>query len=198
MKTTVTRPIEIEVTHIHLNLPVRFDEEDIPNDFPLRSCDTWQAMVNIDTARVHNWPTGIAGKIKYMKVCDEGIYTLYADGTIIAQLEGEYVPHGVVPGEYGDYVTLLIDETGIITNWPKSPDVSAFFKNGKLPLTIEYTIAVMGDERLILRGSKEACEAAGKAFEDAKWKEQCIAASMQLASLSSQTPRTPGAPPASE
>lgn len=28
---------------------------------------------------------------------------------------------------YGDYVELEIDENGIITNWPKRPDISAFF-----------------------------------------------------------------------
>lgn len=127
MKTTVTRPAEIEITHIHISLAIRYDEEDIPNDFPMRTGDMWNALVNIDTGEIEGWPTGQAGEIEYMKVCDEGTYILYCNGKEIAKRESEYVPNGVVPGEYGDYVTLKIDENGIITNWPKRPDVSAFF-----------------------------------------------------------------------
>ena len=64
----------------------------------------------------------------FTKVVDCGTYTLcdYALNTI-AQLKEEYVPHGVVPGEDGDYIELNIDKNGIITNWPKNPDVSKFF-----------------------------------------------------------------------
>ena len=38
--------------------------------------------------------------------------------------------HGVVPGEDGDYIILKIAADGTITNWPKKPDVSAFFGGG--------------------------------------------------------------------
>ncbi len=55
-----------------------------------------------------------------MKVCDEGVYTLLSDGKEVATRDG-YVPHGVVPGEYGDYVILNIASDGKITNWP-APD----------------------------------------------------------------------------
>lgn len=135
MKTTVLRPTEITITHIKLTLPVRYKEEDIPNDFPLRSGDVWQAMVNIDTGVIHDWPKGKSGTLE-MKVCDEGTYTLYSDlvpngvkrFTEVAKIEQDYVPHGVVPGESGDYVHLTIDANGCITNWPKKPDVSAFFE----------------------------------------------------------------------
>ena len=47
---------------------------------------------------------------------------------MVASLHHEYVPLGVVPGAYDDYVSLCIDENGIIANWPKKPDVSEFFK----------------------------------------------------------------------
>ena len=45
---------------------------------------------------------------------------------MIADIVQDYVPHGVVPGEYGDYVILKIDK-GRIVNWPAKPDVSEFF-----------------------------------------------------------------------
>jgi len=127
MKVTVPIPTEINLTHIRLELAVRYDEEDIPNDFPLRKGDLWTATVGLDTGRIEGWPQGQSGRLQ-MKVCDEGTYTLFdAGGRQVARLENDYVPHGVVPGEYGDYVDLEIDETGIIANWPKRPDVSRFF-----------------------------------------------------------------------
>ena len=145
MKITVKRPVEIEVTHILIRLPVRYEEEDIPNDFPLRDGDVWEALVEIDTGKIVNWPSNHRFQecsINNMKVSDEGTYVLLCGtvansgqpgqilGTLteVARLENEYVPHGVVPGVYGDYVELDI-KNGVITNWPKKPNLSRFFKD---------------------------------------------------------------------
>lgn len=126
MKTNVPITQEIEITHIRLELHVRYGDEELPYDFPLRKGDLWSATVNIDTGKIEDWPQGKSGRVE-MKVCDEGTYRLLSNGKVITSLENEYVPHGVVPGEYGDYVDLQIDATGTITNWPKTPDVSRFF-----------------------------------------------------------------------
>jgi hypothetical protein len=48
--------------------------------------------------------------------------------TWYCSIEQNYVPHGLIPGEYGDYVSLKINEQGIITNWPKHPDIREFIK----------------------------------------------------------------------
>lgn len=131
MKTTVSIPTEIDIKTVGIEVAVRYEEEDIPNDFPLRDGDMWRAMVDIDTGKIRDWPQGKSGDL-YMKVCDEGSYALYAeDGRELAILDGDYVPHGVVPGEYGDYIDLKIDETGAIKNWPKKFDFSAFFSGDK-------------------------------------------------------------------
>ena len=145
MKVTIQVPKEIEVTHILIDVPVEFGEEDIPNDFPLRlklpqthprlTADRWVADVNIDTGKIAGWPADAGPRQLYMKVNDAGIYTLRTitkDGdspSVIGSVkrEHEYVPHGVVPGEDGDYIDLKIAADGTITNWPKKPDVSAFF-----------------------------------------------------------------------
>jgi hypothetical protein len=128
MKVTVLRPTEIEITHIRVELPVRYEEDDIPNDFPLRGKDWWMAKIEIDTGKIEGWPIRESGYL-HMKVCDEGTYKLFDEkGFTVATIEQNYVPHGVIPGEYGDYVELKINEQGIITNWPKKPDVSAFFR----------------------------------------------------------------------
>lgn len=127
MKTIVKRKQTIEISAIRIHVPVRYEEEDIPNDFPMRNGDIWQAEVEIDTGKIKDWPQGKAGSL-YMKVVDEGDYTLLGPhGNVVAMLEGDYVPHGVVPGEWGDYINLEINEDGIVTNWPAKPDVSKFF-----------------------------------------------------------------------
>jgi hypothetical protein len=108
-------------------VPVRYQEEDIPNDFPLRQGDMWDATVDIDTGKIQNWPQGKTGDM-HMKVCDGGTYTLLdKDGKSLAEI-ADYIPNSVVPGEYGDYIELKIDATGTITNWPKDPDVGKFFR----------------------------------------------------------------------
>lgn len=135
MKTTILKPTEITITHIRLTLPVRYDEEDIPNDFPLRTGDLWKSTVEMDTGRILGWPKGKSGELR-MKVCDEGTYELgnrFDDHwQPIAKLEQEYVPNGVVPGEDGDYVHLTINPDGIITNWPKQPSIASFLKDNQL------------------------------------------------------------------
>lgn len=135
MNVTVKLPQQIHITHIHISIPVRYDEEDISKDFPLRNGDLWEALVNIDTGKIEDWPKNACEQYRLsMKVCDEGTYTLLSDTvpngvkrfTQVAKLEQQYVPNGVVPGQYGDYVDLHITD-GVITNWPKQPNVRAFF-----------------------------------------------------------------------
>ena len=60
-----------------------------------------------------------------MKVVDMGTYR-----AIVGEVVEDYVPHGVIPGEYGDYVDFDIDENGVITNWPKHPDIRQFLNQG--------------------------------------------------------------------
>ena len=130
MKVTIQVPKEIEVTHILIDVPVEYGEEDIPNDFPLRKGDNWTARINIDTGKIEGWPADAGAQEIYMKVCDRGTYVLYSNEEKVATREDDYVPNAVIPGEYGDYIDLQIAADGTITNWPKKPDVSAFFGGG--------------------------------------------------------------------
>ena len=133
MKLKVKSWSEVEIKTVVIDLRPRYigdtDDDDMPTDFPLLSADKtqWVARVDIDTGIIEGWPAGETRNM-HVKVCDEGIYRLLdGDGTEVAMIAG-YVPHGVVPGSYGDYVELTIDETGRITNWPEQPDVSRFFE----------------------------------------------------------------------
>lgn len=145
MKFTIMMPVEIQVSAVRLVLPIRYGEEDIPKDFPMRfeaggwtnvftdrknidKYDAFIVVVDIDTGQIRDWPKQDGPVSVEMKVCDEGIYILYDEtGKQIAKIEEDYVPHGVCPGQYGDYVDLQISATGLITNWPKKPNVQKFF-----------------------------------------------------------------------
>ena len=135
MKAKIATTIEVNITHVLVNLPVRYDEEDIPYDFPLRVGDTWNAKIEIDTGKIEGWPQGQTGEF-YMKVVDMGSYYLLDEnGAPVARIVANYVPHGVIPGEYGvipgeygDYVYFKIGANGVITNWPKRPDIREFLK----------------------------------------------------------------------
>ena len=134
MKAKIKVEKEVEILTIKIDIEARYigdsEDDDMPTDFPLLNAEktAWVATVAIDTGAIFGWPKGDARKM-HVKVCDAGIYTLFDNhAETVAQRIG-YVPHGVVPGSYGDYVELDIDENGIITNWPKHPDISEFFSD---------------------------------------------------------------------
>jgi hypothetical protein len=121
MKITVIRPVEIDVAFIEMTLPIRYGEEDMPNDFPLRTGDVWQAVVDISTGIIIGWPIGTTGEFN-LKVDDDGVYLLIdADGNEIARRE-DYVPD-VISRDFANNVHLIIDANGVITNWPKEKDI---------------------------------------------------------------------------
>lgn len=128
MKVTVNRPVEVEVKFVRMSVAVRYGEDDMPNDFPFRRNDIWDVTIDADTGTILDWPHGISHGL-YMKVVDQGSYWLLdADRQIIATIKDDYVPHGVIPGSYGDYVEVDIDSDGRIANWPSTIDVAEFFR----------------------------------------------------------------------
>lgn len=129
MKFKIPTFIEENVTHIVLSCSVNYGEEEIPTDFPGRDGDMWHAKVNLDTGKIEGWPAGRTANM-HLTVKDCGIYTLLAEnGREVAKLENDYVPHGIIPGQYGDTIELEIASDGSITNWPQRFDVSDFFDN---------------------------------------------------------------------
>jgi hypothetical protein len=127
MKAIIKAEKEVEIVMVKVDVAVRYGEEDIPNDFPLRSGNTWSAIINIDEGRVLDWPKGQKGHLS-MKVCDEGSYFLLdSEGNTISSIENDYVPNELIPGKYGDYIDLHIGENGFISNWYSKPSLSDFF-----------------------------------------------------------------------
>jgi len=127
MKEIVQRLVEIDAKFVNIEIPVRDGIENIPLDFPGRKGDMWYGSIDIDEGRLLEWPKGIAGNLE-LKVCDEGCYTLLdADRQVLSTIQNDYVPNELIPGEYGDYIDLQIDDAGMITNWG-NPNLSDFFK----------------------------------------------------------------------
>jgi len=131
MKITINQPVEVDLKKIIIDINPRYigdtDDDDVPTDFPGIDGDNWRASVELETGRIEGWPEGQESRL-YAKVCDAGRYSLYAnDGSCITTLDG-YVPHGVVPGDYGDYIDLDIGPDGVIKNWPSRLDFDDFFE----------------------------------------------------------------------
>lgn len=115
MTIEVMKPTHVEVDAIRCELPVRYEEEDIPNDFPMRKGDMWTVTIDLATHAIRGWPKGRAERVD-MKVCDEGRYFLLSGDNIVATRDRDYVP-GCIPGRYGDYIEFEIDENGVLKNW---------------------------------------------------------------------------------
>lgn len=118
----------VDVKYVEICVAVRYGDEDMPYDAPMRVGDKWNALIDIDQGRVIDWPQG--EKLKFsMKICDEGTYILLdADENEVYRIDEDYVPNSLLPGEYGDYLSLDIDETGKITNWKNNASLCDFIR----------------------------------------------------------------------
>ena len=126
MKATIKVEKEVEIKYVKVQVAVRYEEEDIANDFPLRSGDMWNAIIDIDNGIVIDWPKGEKGNLE-MKICDEGSYYLLDENyETILSIEQDYVPNKLLPGSYGDYLKLHIGENGVISNWYSKPSIEDF------------------------------------------------------------------------
>ena len=128
MKIETLESVDIEVQFIRVVLPVRFGEEQMAYDAPLRTENIWAATIDIESGKIAHWEQGKTLNF-YLKVVDMGFYYLCdSSGEVVASILGDYVPD-CLPQEYGDYVDFEIDESGLITNWkqPADMDFSAFF-----------------------------------------------------------------------
>ena len=128
MKVEVLKPVEIEVHTVKINVKLYDDvTENIPN-FLLNKHGEFEIEIEVDTGKVVNWSDVESIQI-FDKVCDCGTYTLFdKNGSRIVEVISDYVPNDLIPGNHGDYIDLQINMDGVVTNWPKKPDVSYFFK----------------------------------------------------------------------
>lgn len=129
MKLTVKQPVEIEVDAVRVVVPVRYDEEDISNSFPLRSGKLWAATIDLATGKIREWPKDAGAQSLNIKVVDEGCYYLMSGEKVVASREQDYVPEFFPGDHYGDYICFEIGADGVIEDWDAEVDevVDAFF-----------------------------------------------------------------------
>lgn len=125
MIVEITKTELVNIKTLSMQVGVRFWEDGTPEDMPFRDGDCWCPDIDIDSGTIIDWPHGVEADV-YYKVCDSGCYQLLdGDDYLVSELVNEYVPHGCVPGEYGDYVIMQIDGDGKILNW-KRPSFHEF------------------------------------------------------------------------
>jgi len=136
MKAIIKVTKEVEVTTLKIRAGVRYWEdgtvngqEDINGDLiPFRDGDYWCPTIDLYSGTVRDWPIGTTADVHY-KICDDGYYYLLDDkGEQVFSIEQDYVPNKLIPGDYGDYIVMNIDETGKITNWPDNPSLEDFIE----------------------------------------------------------------------
>lgn len=117
---------KIKAAYLNMSVAVRYDEEDMPNNAPLRDGDVWSAVVDLYTKKIVDWPVGQELKIEDMKITDQGLYEIMdKDKNVLISIDG-YVPNRLLPGDYGDYLSLTINAEGEITNWLSSANLHDF------------------------------------------------------------------------
>ena len=127
MKLTIKVKKEIEIKYVKLSVGVRHDNEDMPYKFPFRKADRWCPTIDIDKGQIIDWELGVSIDL-HMKVCDDGFYYLMDENKKVVFSIDDYVPNKLIPGSYGDYIEMKIDESGIITNWNINANLNDFKK----------------------------------------------------------------------
>jgi len=124
MKAEIKVTKEVNIRYLKMVISVDDDCE-----YPGAENGTLRLDIEIDTGKILNYSLTEYFHL-FEKVVDRGSYYLYdEDFNEVLSIENNYVPNRLIPGSYGDYVDLYIDEKGYITNWKKSPDISDFIKD---------------------------------------------------------------------
>jgi hypothetical protein len=130
MKATIKIEKEVDIKTVYVEAHVRYWEDATINGVvdedgtltPCRKGELWCPIIDIDTGIITNWTIGVTADV-HLKVCDAGSYFLKdAEGNIVLSREDNYVPNCLIPGSYGDYIEMQIDENGKIANWEPSLD----------------------------------------------------------------------------
>lgn len=137
MKFTVDvkKRVTFDIKWLCIEAAVRYDEEDMPNDFPGRKGDMWCVRVDVDTGQIwhkstETWPAGMQPKRLCMKVCDCGNYELRdVNDEVVARRENDYVPYDVGIGG-GDYIEMEIGADGVIKDY-RFWDIEAFTEDNE-------------------------------------------------------------------
>lgn len=94
-------------------------DELITDEFFELEDENLNICIDVDKRKIINYKGNKPFNL-HLKAVDSGTY-VFKDcyGNIFYTLQ-DYVPNGIIPGAYGDYIELNIDDCGFITNWKKT------------------------------------------------------------------------------
>lgn len=127
MKVTVYKPVELEIHSVRIEVELHDDvSENLPKHL-FNDDGELDLLIEVDTGKVVSWqgngPVSIHANVR-----NNGVYTLFDKfGDKVASLDNYYIPHDLIPGKRGEYIHIDINDDGIVTNWPKCPNVYEFF-----------------------------------------------------------------------
>jgi hypothetical protein len=128
MKHTALVPKTFDVDLLEIRVPVcqsYIDDGDIDANCPFLEDNILRMWIKIDEGKVRDWPGG-EQKI-YLTVCDQGTYILWSGWDSVERIDCDYVPNKLIPGEFGDTISLEIEDDGTISNWYKKPSLEEFW-----------------------------------------------------------------------
>ena len=138
MKAKIKIEKEVNFTHLKVKCGARYWEDASVNGvedsegtlIPLRDGEYWCPIIDIETGIIKDWPQGTIADIQY-KCCDDGEYWLIADDGFELKYPGDYVPTilDITRDGFGDYVILVVNESGQIENWPKKHNIQDFLSS---------------------------------------------------------------------
>ena len=122
MNITILKPTEVNVKYIRINAKDEHPEDVITINMQVE-LETGKIVSGLICSDGNAYEYGsISAQDTYnvfAKVVDCGYYALLdANGNIVAEKFGDYVPNDIIPGEWGDYIEIDV-AAGYITNWPK-------------------------------------------------------------------------------
>jgi len=117
---------EVDICILELESHVRWWEDSAVNGLadyhgyliPFKKNDCWSPKIKIDTGQIIGWPLGKVAKLNY-KTRDENNYRFLNEfNEVILEKQGYVIESlSILREGYGDYVSLEIDEWGVIKNW---------------------------------------------------------------------------------
>ena len=88
---------EVDVKYVRIVWEERYDDENIPYDFPCRNGDMVEMLIDIDTGKIIDFPDDWYGDCS-TKLCDDGRYYLLNEKMeVVLKLDdGDYVPNKLI------------------------------------------------------------------------------------------------------
>lgn len=129
MQVEVYKPTKLDIHSVRIEVELHDDvSENLPKHL-FNDDGELDLLIEVDTGKVVSWQ-GDEPVVIHDNICNNGIYTLFdKSGNGVGKIDNYYVPYDLIPGKKGEYIHLDISASGVVTNWPDTPNVYEFFNS---------------------------------------------------------------------